>query len=134
MSDVVITVDTPSKNGNRRLISGDEAAIVPSNLGSDENLLASDALNEESQNEPQNESQNESHWKKNSNNLGPNSQSNEAANSQLSITEAGLSARCGFSSLQVPFSLGRSSKDGDSICTAQSHIMSGEKFDPTTQW
>lgn len=127
MSDVVITVDTPSKNG-RRLISGDEAASVPSNLGSDENLLASDALNEESQNE----SQNESHWKKN--NLGPNPESNEAANSQLSITEAGLSPRCGFSSLQVPFSLGRSSKDADSVCTAQSHIMSGEKFDPTTQW
>lgn len=126
MSDVVITVDAPSKNGNKRLISGDEAANVPSNLGSDENLLASDALNEESQNE--------SHWKKNLNNLGLNSESNEGDNAQLSITEAGLGARCGFSSLQVPFSLGRSSKDGDSICTAQSHIMSGEKFDPTTQW
>lgn len=114
-NNVTITVDSPSKY-NR--IAGDGPVIVPSNLGSDENLLASDALNEETQLE--------SHFK---NNL----QLEVAAtvNSPSSIIEAGLGNR---NSLQVPFSLGRSSKDADSICTAQSHIMSGEKFDPSVEW
>lgn len=115
LNNVTITVDSPSRN-NR--ISGDGPVIVPSNLGSDENLLASDALNEETQQE--------SHFK---NNL--QLEAAATVNSPSSIIEAGLGNR---NSLQVPFSFGRSSKDADSICTAQSHIMSGEKFDPAVEW
>lgn len=116
-----ITVDSPSKNN--KIICGD----TPTNLGSDENLLTSEVINEDSKKE--------SHTRNNLGNWSPNLQIHEAAAAiSPSIVEAGLGSRNGFSSLQVPFSLGRSSKDADSICTAQSHIMGSEKFDPTTEW
>lgn len=125
VTNVTITLDTPSKNKNRTS-GGDEVVDVPSNLGSDQNLLASDALNDDSSN------QDPSHFKNNLGSCSPHLHLYEATNS-LSNAEAGLGLRNGFSSLQVPFSFGRSSKDADSICTAQSHIMGGEKFDPTVE-